>query len=80
MEANHHLGFDADLRSYEIAAAMLHALQVDSIVLHTNNPEKIRGLEECGVVVEHRQAILAEPGDGNRIYLQTKFDKMGHMH
>lgn len=79
LEANLHLGFDADMRRYDYAAAMLHALEVESIVLHTNNPEKVAGLRENGVEVVRREAIVSEARDENLRYLRTKKQKMGHM-
>jgi GTP cyclohydrolase II len=78
LEANLHLGFDGDMRRYDIAAAMLHALEVESIVLHTNNPAKVEGLRSNGVEVVKREAIVSEPRDENVRYLRTKKAKMGH--
>jgi GTP cyclohydrolase II len=60
-----HLGFDDDLRDYSVAAAMLHALGVASIVLHTNNLRKIEGLRAGGVEVHHREAIIAASREQN---------------
>ena len=79
VEANLHLGFDDDLRDYSVAAAMLHALGVASIVLHTNNLRKIEGLRAGGVVVERREAIIAASREENAGYLATKRDKSGHL-
>lgn len=79
LEANLHLGFDGDMRRYDIAAAMLHALEVESIVLHTNNPAKVEGLRQNGVEVVRREAIVSEPRDENVHYLRTKKAKMGHV-
>jgi GTP cyclohydrolase II len=78
LEANLHLGFDGDMRRYDIAAAMLHALEIESIVLHTNNPAKVEGLRANGVEVMRREAIVSEPRDENVRYLRTKAAKMGH--
>ena len=78
LEANLHLGFDGDMRTYDIAAAMIHALEVESIVLHTNNPAKVEGLSSSGVVVARREGIVSEPRDENVNYLNTKKAKMGH--
>jgi GTP cyclohydrolase II len=78
LEANLHLGFDGDMRRYDIAAAMLHALEIESIVLHTNNPAKVEGLRSNGVEVVRRQPIVSEPRDENVRYLKTKKAKMGH--
>lgn len=79
LDANVHLGFDADLRDYSLAAGMLQALGVASVVLHTNNPLKVDGLRECGVEVEAREAIKAAPRDENVEYLDTKRKRMGHL-
>ena len=79
VEANLHLGFDDDLRDYSVAAAMLHALGVSSVVLHTNNLRKIEGLRAGGVEVHHREAIIAPSREQNAGYLATKRDKSGHL-
>jgi len=79
VEANFHLGFDDDLRDYSVAAAMLHALGVRSVVLHTNNLRKIEGLRAGGVEVHHREAIIAPSREQNAGYLATKRDKSGHL-
>src|SRR3954470_22170302 len=51
VEANEQLGFAADLRSYDLAAAMLRDLGVQSVALMTNNPDKCAGLEKAGIAV-----------------------------
>lgn len=79
VEANLHLGFDDDLRDYSVAAAMLHALGVTSIALHTNNLRKIEGLRAGGVEVARREAIIAASRQENASYLATKRDKSGHL-
>ena len=79
VEANLHLGFDDDLRSYDTAAAMLHALGVRHVVLHTNNPRKVDGLRAAGIDVARRQPIAIPPRDENRFYLATKRERSGHL-
>jgi len=79
LEANIHLGFDGDLRRYDVAAAMIHALEIESVVLHTNNPRKVEGLREHGVEVSRREPIVSEARDENLRYLGTKKSKMGHI-
>ncbi|MCA9656770.1 MAG: GTP cyclohydrolase II [Myxococcales bacterium] len=79
VEANLHLGFDSDLRDYGTAAAMLRALGVGSVALHTNNLEKIAGLQQHGVPVAERVAIQSDPGEHNERYLATKREKCGHL-
>ena len=78
VEANEALGLPDDLRSYEIAAAMLKLLDVNSVVLYTNNPKKIDGLTENGIVVSRREEILIAPNEHNEFYLKTKKEKSGH--
>ena len=77
VEANHQLGFETDLRSYDVAAGMLHDLRVERVRLLTNNPDKIQGLERFGIAVERREAIEIEANEHSAGYLQTK-KRMGH--
>lgn len=79
VEANLHLGFDDDLRTYDVAAAMLHLLGVSSIALLTNNPNKVEGLRRHGVEIARRSPIQTEPTPENLRYLQTKALKSGHI-
>ncbi len=79
VQANHHLGFPDDLRRYDIAAMMLKLLGVHSVSLLTNNPKKIRGLEEAAIVVKERIPIEIEPNEINELYLRTKAQKSGHL-
>ncbi|WP_211302518.1 GTP cyclohydrolase II [Nannocystis exedens] len=79
VEANLHMGFDDDLRDYSVAAAMLRALEVGSVVLHTNNLRKVAGLQQGGVDVVCREPLIAEVREQNRRYLATKRDKSGHL-
>ena len=78
LEADQHLGFDGDLRRYDGAAAMLQALGVASIRLFTNNPAKVEGLRDAGVVVQERVPLVVPPRPENLGYLSTKKTKMGH--
>lgn len=79
VEANHALGFPDDSRNYEVAAHMLHSLDVRSVKLMTNNPKKIAGLEEHGIKVTERIPHIMEPTVDNIDYLQTKAEKSGHL-
>jgi GTP cyclohydrolase II/3,4-dihydroxy 2-butanone 4-phosphate synthase/GTP cyclohydrolase II len=79
IEANHQLGFETDLRTYDIAAGMLHELGVKSVRLMTNNPEKISGLEEYGIKVTERVPVEVRPTDFSEGYLVTKREKCGHL-
>lgn len=79
VDANRHLGFDDDLRRYDVAAAMLAALEVASIALHTNNPNKVEGLRQAGVDVDERVPLQIAPREENRHYLATKRERSGHL-
>jgi GTP cyclohydrolase II/3,4-dihydroxy 2-butanone 4-phosphate synthase/GTP cyclohydrolase II len=78
VEANEQLGFAADLRSYELAAAIFADLGVQSVALMTNNPDKVAGLEKAGVRVAERIAHWGEPHEHNQDYLEVKRTKLGH--
>jgi 3,4-dihydroxy 2-butanone 4-phosphate synthase/GTP cyclohydrolase II len=79
VEANEHLGFDADLRDYGIGAQVLADLGMKKINLLTNNPAKITGLDKYGIEVGERVPLVLKPGEHNDFYLATKRDKMGHI-
>jgi GTP cyclohydrolase II len=78
VEANRALGFRDDERDYSIAAHMIHSLQVRSVRLMTNNPEKIAQLRRHGVEVSDRIPHIIPPNEHNRFYLETKADRSGH--
>ncbi|HVM44394.1 MAG TPA: GTP cyclohydrolase II [Candidatus Thermoplasmatota archaeon] len=79
VEANLRLGFDADARSYEQAAAMLRHLGATSVRLLTNNPKKVAALEAAGVPVDARVPHVAGQSAQNRLYIETKRDLLGHL-
>lgn len=79
IEANHALGFPADLRDFTIAAKILKSLGIKSIQLMTNNPDKIKKLEEAGIIVKKRLPVITEIQKYNKKYIQTKVEKMGHL-
>jgi GTP cyclohydrolase II len=79
VEANEQLGFEADLREYEMPAAILHWFGVRSVRLLTNNPDKISALESQGVEVAERVPCQAQRGDESGVYLRTKKERMGHL-
>jgi GTP cyclohydrolase II len=78
-DANLILGFKPDERQYELAAAMLRKLDVKSIRLLTNNPNKIRELERFGVKVEKRVSLEISPNKYNKTYLKTKKTRFNHI-
>lgn len=79
VEANEHLGYDADLRDYGVGAQILVDLGLHRIRLLTNNPRKVVGLEGYGLAISERVPIVCEPGTENAHYLATKRDKLGHI-
>ena len=79
VEANLALGFAADLRSYEHAAAILSDLGVESVALMTNNPDKLAGLERAGVKVAEHVPHWVDRHEHNEEYLEVKRAKLGHL-
>lgn len=79
VEANHVLGFPADLRHYGVGAHILVDLGVRNMRLMTNNPRKIVGIEGYGLKVVERLPIEIQPCPTNLSYLRAKGDKLGHL-
>ncbi|MBY0526158.1 MAG: GTP cyclohydrolase II [Gemmataceae bacterium] len=79
VEANHRLGFGADLRHYGIGAQILSDLGVRQIRLLTNNPKKVVGLDGYGLRIVERVPIQVAPNLRNQRYLKTKKEKLGHL-
>jgi GTP cyclohydrolase II len=79
VEANLALGFEADGRSYDLAARILNNLGVTSVRLMTNNPAKRTGLERAGVVVDALEAHWVGASEHNAEYLSAKKLKLGHL-
>ena len=79
VEANERLGFDSDLRNYELPAGILRHFGLKSIRLMSNNPEKVEAVENAGIAVVERVPCLAHVVDTREAYLRTKKEKMGHL-
>ena len=79
VEANERLGFEPDLRSYELPAAILRYFGLRSVRLLSNNPEKVQAVENAGIEVAERVPCLAAVLDTREAYLRTKKEKMGHL-
>jgi GTP cyclohydrolase II len=78
VDANVHLGFDPDERTFHVAASMLRHLGIDHVRLLTNNPAKVEALTKGGVKVERmRHAMPTNPH--NEAYLETKALRAGHL-
>ena len=78
IKANHLIGFDTDLRSFEVAAKILQDRGVAQIILNTNNPEKISAISQAGIKVVERLPSLSSVNEHNEGYLKTKMLELGH--
>jgi GTP cyclohydrolase II len=79
VEANESLGFLADARDYDFPAQILKKLGATKIRLLSNNPEKVRQLEQAGIQVVERLPCQPRISKLSRAYLRTKKKKMGHL-
>ncbi len=79
VEANEHLGFEADHRNYDLCAGVLRHFGITRVRLMTNNPQKFDALEAAGIHVVERVPIEIPPSDGTKEYLKTKKAKLGHL-
>ncbi len=79
VEANIALGFAADLREYGTGASILADLGIHELILMTNNPLKISGLDGFGLRVVGREPIEMTCNEKDEFYMYTKYAKMGHL-
>jgi GTP cyclohydrolase II len=79
VEANEELGYAADCRGFELPAEVLKLLNVPSVRLITNNPEKVAALEAGGITVAERISAEVESQETFEKYMKTKHEKMGHI-
>src|ERR1700744_4726072 len=79
VEANEQLGFESDLRSYVLPGAILRHLGVPAVRLLSNNPGKVKAVQDAGVTVTDRVPCVAQPIKSREGYLRTKREKMGHL-
>lgn len=77
IQANHQLGFKADLRTYEIVEFILNYYKISSIQLLTNNPEKLNSLKN--IKIHKRVPLIIKANEYNEEYLRVKKEQMGHM-
>jgi 3,4-dihydroxy 2-butanone 4-phosphate synthase/GTP cyclohydrolase II len=80
VEANHALGFKADMRDYGVGLQILKDLGLSQLRLLTNNPKKLEAFNLRGydVTVVDQVPIIATVNEHNERYLETKREKMGH--
>jgi 3,4-dihydroxy 2-butanone 4-phosphate synthase/GTP cyclohydrolase II len=78
VDANLHLGFNADERDYGVGAQILRQLGVRKIRLMSNNPVKRIGLEAYGLTIVENVPLIIEPNQHNAFYMKTKKLRMGH--
>jgi GTP cyclohydrolase II len=79
VDANLQLGFDADPRSYDVAAGILGDLGVASVRLMTNNPQKLSGLVRAGVTIDAHESHWVGSTEHSAGYLAAKKTKLGHL-
>ncbi len=79
VDANLHLGFQADERDYGVGAQILRELGVTQMRLMTNNPKKRIGLESYGLTIAENVPIEIIPNKYNAFYMHTKKERMGHV-
>lgn len=79
VDANIHLGYQADERDYGVGAQILRSLEVKKMRLMTNNPKKRIGLESYGLTVVENVPLEVLPNEFNQFYMETKKKKMGHI-
>jgi GTP cyclohydrolase II len=79
VDADQHLGFLADERTYDVAAALLNELGIKRIRLLTNNPQKISSLRDHGIEVAGRLPLVTTSNSHNERYLRAKHERAGHL-
>jgi GTP cyclohydrolase II len=79
IEANTQLGFKTDYREFHLPAGILHQLGVFEVRLITNNPNKVKALQNAGIKIVERVPCEITPGPNSLRYLKTKKEKLGHL-
>lgn len=79
VEANEQLGLAIDLREYKQCAEILFDLGLCQVRVISNNPLKLRALEEAGLNIVERVSIQVESTERAAGYLKTKKEKLGHL-
>ena len=79
VEANEKLGLAVDLRDYRQCAEILFDLGLCQVKVISNNPLKLRALEEAGLKIVERVSIEVDAEEDAAGYLRTKKEKLGHL-
>jgi len=79
VQANEDLGYEADLRLFQLPAEILKQLGVTRVRLLSNNPQKLNSLTSAGIEVTERVPCEVEPHSFSKDYLKTKKEKLGHL-
>lgn len=79
VEANIHLGFEVDKRDFLIAAKIIQMLEINSINLLTNNPKKVKVMNDFGITIANRVPIITAEDPYSKDYIETKKNKLGHL-
>ncbi len=79
VEANEQLGFGADMRDYSMLKPMFENVGINCVKLMTNNPRKIKALEDLGIAISERIPHETGRNPHNADYLETKKGKLGHL-
>ncbi|MDR6486544.1 GTP cyclohydrolase II [Chryseobacterium vietnamense] len=79
VEANLKLGLPADARNFDIAVEILDVLKIKEVNLLTNNPDKVRSIENSGIILNSRIPLEIESNEMNESYLVKKKNYFGHL-
>ena len=79
IQANHSLGFGTDLRDYTIAIKALDYLDIKSIELLSNNPEKIEVWKNTGINISKIIPLIIKTNKYNLDYLNVKKNQLNHL-
>jgi GTP cyclohydrolase II len=79
VDANLRLGHDIDSRNYELPVAIIRFLQIRSLRLITNNPEKLMAVNAAGITIVERIAADTEITSYAEAYVATKQERLGHL-
>jgi GTP cyclohydrolase II len=79
VEANEQLGLAVDLREYKQCAEVLFDLGLCKVRVLSNNPLKLRAVEDAGLKIVERVGLQIDAPENAEKYLRTKKEKLGHL-